>query len=162
MIPSEQVSHTTLSGHRAQRLTPVTAIGLRISAEDTSLSGVFIPKDTMIGANVINAHFDSKAWGDSTHAFDPYRFLKIEEEQGKRIQLPTSTINTMTFGYGRHACPGRFFAAQEMKLLMAYFLFYYDLKLDTKNGEKPRNFWFGMGNVPNGTASVLMRRRKVE
>lgn len=141
-------------------MTTHVAIGLRVAVEDCSLSGAFIPKGTTIGANMLNAHFDSGAWGDSAYDFDSYRFIKLEEEQGRRIQLPTSTINTMTFGYGKHACPGRFFAAQEMKLLMAHFLHHYDLKLETKNGERPRNFWFGMGNVPNGTARVLMRRRK--
>ncbi|KAJ3547020.1 hypothetical protein NMY22_g1817 [Coprinellus aureogranulatus] len=136
-----------------------TVIGLRVAATDCTVSEVFIPKDTLIGAQMISAHFDNASWGDSAHEFDPYRFIKLEQEQGKRIQLPTSTVNNLTFGYGRHACPGRFFAAQEMKLLMAYFVHHYDLKLETKNGEKPKNFWFGMGNVPNATARVLMRRR---
>ncbi|TEB20019.1 cytochrome P450 [Coprinellus micaceus] len=135
-------------------------IGNRLAVEDCTISGTVIPKGTMVAANMVDAHFHPSMWGETADEFDPYRFIKLEEETGKVIKLPTSTLYTMTFGYGRHACPGRFFAGQEMKLLMAYFLHHYDLKLETKHGERPNNFWFGMGNVPNRSAKVLMRKRK--
>lgn len=135
-------------------------IGNRLAVEDCTIADTFIPKGTMVCANMVDAHFHPSMWGDNADEFDPYRFIKLEKETGKSIQLPTSTLYTLTFGYGRHACPGRFFAGQEVKMLMAYFLHNYDLKLDTKHGERPKDLWFGMANMPNGSAKVLMRRRR--
>jgi hypothetical protein len=34
---------------------------------------------------------------------------------------------SLTFGYGRHACPGRFFAANEIKMIMAEILLRYEI-----------------------------------
>lgn len=36
--------------------------------------------------------------------------------------------SSLTFGYGRHACPGRFFAVNEIKMIMATALLHYDMK----------------------------------
>jgi cytochrome P450 len=40
----------------------------------------------------------------------------------KTASLVTTSEAFLAFGHGRHACPGRFFAAQEMKLMLAYVL----------------------------------------
>jgi cytochrome P450 len=127
---------------------------------DCTLSGVFLPQGTMLGTNAIEAQFDEDVFGENALEFDPYRFVRIEEETGKKIQLPTSTLHTLTFGYGKHACPGRFFAAQEMKLLVAYFLIHYDLKLENPDGKRPKNLWLNAFNMPSSNARVLMRKRK--
>ena len=46
----------------------------------------------------------------------------------KNQSLVTVADNFLTFGHGRHACPGRFFASQEMKLLLVYILTHYDIE----------------------------------
>jgi cytochrome P450 len=130
--------------------------------EDFTLSGVFIPKGTTVGANMINAHFHPAMWGDNARDFDPYRFIRLEQDAGKLILLPTSTLHSLSFGYGRHACPGRFFAAQEIKLLMAYFLHYYDLELEGSNGARPKNSWVGNVSLPDMKAKVGIKRRREE
>ncbi len=38
-------------------------------------------------------------------------------------------VNSLQFGLGRHACPGRFFAVMELKLLLAHLVMNYDVKL---------------------------------
>ncbi|KAI0434628.1 cytochrome P450 [Xylaria sp. FL1042] len=64
------------------------------------------------------------------------------------------------FGLGKHACPGRFFAAQEIKLILSYLLLNYDIKL--RDGEsRPKPVVFMMTKSPRQTAEVLFRRRKV-
>ncbi|TGJ87898.1 hypothetical protein E0Z10_g821 [Xylaria hypoxylon] len=63
------------------------------------------------------------------------------------------------FGLGKHACPGRFFAAQEIKLILSYLLLNYDIKL--RDGEaRPNPVVFMMTKSPSQTAEVLFRRRK--
>lgn len=37
--------------------------------------------------------------------------------------------SSLTWGYGRHACPGRFLANNELKMILAHALINYDWKL---------------------------------
>ncbi|KAI0865730.1 cytochrome P450 [Xylaria cubensis] len=63
------------------------------------------------------------------------------------------------FGLGKHACPGRFFAAQEIKLILSYLLLNYEIKL--RDGEaRPKPMVFMMTKSPSQTAEVLFRRRR--
>ncbi|KAK7751248.1 hypothetical protein SLS62_006793 [Diatrype stigma] len=72
----------------------------------------------------------------------------------------TSIGDTNTsFGLGRHACPGRFFAAAEAKMILAHLLLRYDIKL--KEGEgRPRPMMFMMTKCPSPSAEILFKRRK--
>lgn len=64
----------------------------------------------------------------------------------------------MNFGAGKHACPGRFFAGNEIKMVLAYFLLNYDMKL--KDGEtRPKPMVMVMSKSPDPNAEVLFRRR---
>jgi cytochrome P450 len=67
----------------------------------------------------------------------------------------------LAFGHGRHACPGRFFAAQELKLLLAYILTKYEVELEDKgeDGGRVRNVWMGPNHVPPLKARVRVRRK---
>lgn len=79
--------------------------------------------------------------------FDPYRFLRMRqasnEEAGKH-QFVTLTKDLITFGYGRHACPGRFFAANEIKIIFCEVLRRFDV--ETREGGVgfmgERELWF--------------------
>ncbi|KAI0194619.1 cytochrome P450 [Astrocystis sublimbata] len=63
------------------------------------------------------------------------------------------------FGLGKHACPGRFFAAQEIKIILAHLLLNYEIKL--RDGEdRPKPMVFMMTKSPSQTAEVLFRRRQ--
>ncbi|KAI1150916.1 cytochrome P450 [Nemania diffusa] len=63
------------------------------------------------------------------------------------------------FGLGKHACPGRFFAAQEIKVILCHLLLHYEVKL--RDGEaRPSPVVFMMTKSPSQTAEVLFRRRQ--
>lgn len=73
----------------------------------------------------------------------------------------TSTLTTgptfLPFGHGRHACPGRFFIAVEVKLMLAYMTMRYEIEpLETR----PVNRWLGGIRLPPGKAAVRVKRRK--
>lgn len=55
--------------------------------------------------------------------------------------------------------PGRFFAANELKAMVAHVVMNYDVKLE-KEGEVPPPMWVATSLVPNPTASVYFRRRQ--
>lgn len=121
----------------------------------------------MLAANFLDAHFDKDVWsGEDPDTFDPYRFMKIQKETGRQWIITTTSPNILTFGHGRHACPGRYLAAQEMKLMMAYLVMKYDMKLPGSEGSKtpqrPGNLWIGNNSMPDPRVKVLLRRRRSE
>ena len=60
----------------------------------------------------------------------------------------------------QHACPGRFFASNEMKIALSHLLLKYDWELP-EDGESP--FWsFETNTMAKPKCKVNMRRRKEE
>ncbi|KAI7716663.1 hypothetical protein KC353_g5224 [Hortaea werneckii] len=53
------------------------------------------------------------------------------QEQPKRKQTATTQISSsfLSFGLGKHGCPGRFFAVQTLKLMLGYLVMRYDFEL---------------------------------
>lgn len=75
-----------------------------------------------------------------------------------RQQWATTSSDFLGFGHGRGACPGRFFAAAELKLMLAYIILHYDFEmLETR----PPNVWFAINRVPPMEQTIRIRRRKV-
>ena len=73
--------------------------------------------------------------------------------------FPTTSNEYLAFGHGRNACPGRFFAASELKLILAYALFNYDIKVTP--GRRPKNKWIGQNRIPPFEATIRIKRREV-
>lgn len=92
--------------------------------------------------------------------YDGYRFLKKRQEPGQehRHQFVTTTTDHFVFGHGVHACPGRFFAANETKILLVHLLMKYDWKLQSEG--RPKNFDNGTESIPNPMVELLFRSRK--
>lgn len=68
----------------------------------------------------------------------------------------------MHFGFGRQACPGRFFAANTIKAIMSRIIMEYDLKFeDSQVGCRPRNIVVGEHIFPNTKSAVLFRKREI-
>lgn len=99
---------------------------------------------------------------ENPEVWDPYRFLKLREnpEKETEAQLVTTSPNHLAFGHGAHACSGRFFATNEIKIIMCHLLVKYDWKLAPDTDISP--MCFGMTNAASPTAHVLMRRRTAE
>lgn len=55
--------------------------------------------------------------------------------------------------------PGRFFAANELKSLLAFIVLNYDLKLGG-DGQRPRNIYWALNVIPAPKGKVLFRRRE--
>lgn len=76
-------------------------------------------------------------------AFDGYRHLRLRQSArgfaGEKHQWISTTAAFLNFGYGRHSCPGRFMAAMEIKIIFAYLLTGWDLRLPEGTG-RPKTF----------------------
>ncbi|KAH6664961.1 cytochrome P450 [Halenospora varia] len=100
--------------------------------------------------------------------FDGLRFYKLREQPGKenRHQFVTTSEDSLNFGYGNHACPGRFFASNEIKIVLIEFLTNWefrllgDEKLEGGEEKRPVNYYSEAGVTPNPFAEIELRRRK--
>ncbi|KAK4497822.1 hypothetical protein PRZ48_010476 [Zasmidium cellare] len=127
-------------------------------------NGIHLPKGVRIGAPNVAIHRDPTYYPNPDE-FDAFRFAKARDsldEKGQVLEKRGQNIVTtgedfVAFGHGRHACPGRFFASQEMKLMLAYIVMNYDVKLP---GPRPRNMDIKINSVPPPKAQLMVRRRQ--
>jgi cytochrome P450 len=63
------------------------------------------------------------------------------------------------FGYGNHACPGRFMGIRIIKIILSRMLVEFDISWGRTNGEPPRFIMEGL-SVPSPTQTVTFERRK--
>lgn len=75
-------------------------------------------------------------------------------------QSITTGSENLSFGHGQHACPGRFFASNEIKVLLVEMLKRYDLALTTDGsvGTRPTSVISGISFSPDRTAKVHFGR----
>ncbi|KAG6848382.1 hypothetical protein H0H93_000731, partial [Arthromyces matolae] len=121
--------------------------------------GTVIPKGNSIAVPNFAMHHDERNYANA-NAFDPFRFSKLRELEGKGFsnhQMVALSHDYIVFGLGRHACPGRFFAVNELKALLAHTLLNYDVKFE--NGDQPYKVWFGLRVAANPKTTVMFRKR---
>ncbi|KAI9662176.1 MAG: hypothetical protein M1831_002872 [Alyxoria varia] len=75
---------------------------------------------------------------------------------GTPLELVKDENVFLGFGRGRYACPGRFFAAQQMKLVIAYLVQWYDVE---SMAERPKLDVMVEVRVPSQTSQIRVRRR---
>ncbi|KAF5024598.1 hypothetical protein F66182_3361 [Fusarium sp. NRRL 66182] len=146
----------------SQRMKPISVASMRrFTTANVQLSdGTVLPKNKL---TLVSSH---KHWDESSYqnpnTFDGYRFYKMRQQSGNehRAQLVSVSPDHMGFGYGLHACPGRFFASEEIKLAMCHILLKYNLKPVPGTDMKPRSN--GLNMNANPTARLLIQRRKEE
>ncbi|KAJ7269680.1 cytochrome P450 [Mycena rebaudengoi] len=142
------------------RFRPGAAIGVmrKVLKDFTFADGTTVPAGTFMGAPMLAEHMEEGNYEDA-HKFDPYRFarMRTKEGHGTLHQMVALSPDFMVFGAGRHACPGRFFAVNEIKLMLAHVLLTYDVKL--RDGVRPADEWTFTVMNANSKAEVLFRRR---
>ncbi|KAL5878018.1 hypothetical protein ACKVWC_007161 [Pyricularia oryzae] len=146
----------------SQRIRPsMNTYFLRKVHEDMTLSDGFkIKKGSKISTDgTIMTHED--VYPDP-YRFDPYRFIEMRQNGNEnQAHLVSCTPTHFGFGHGVHACPGRFFAANEVKIALAHILLKYDWKL-AEGSEKYQPVERGINYAVNPNIKFLIRRRKEE
>lgn len=153
-------------------MNPVTA--LRMVMDPITLStGHRLPKGTRFafGARAVQMSPQSQAYSPEynppenkpPHEFDGFRFYRLRKMAGKENKHLFVTVSpeSLTWGYGNHACPGRFFADNELKVILIELLRKWEFRVadPTKtNSESLRKVRELFVVVPK-SAEVEMRRR---
>ena len=106
--------------------------------------------------------FNAKTYQDP-RKFDVERFLKLRSRPGEenRHQFVTTSVEHMGFGHGAHACPGRFFASNEMKIALCFLLLKYEFRF-ASGRPGPKNFHFEIHESIDPNLTIELRRRREE
>ncbi|TFK47078.1 cytochrome P450 [Heliocybe sulcata] len=133
----------------------------RIALKDFTFSdSTFIPKGTSIAACATPVHMDPSVYPEP-EKFDAYWFYRMMQRDGEANQhlVVKTSLEYLPFGHGSHACQGRFFAANQLKLMIGHLLLNYDIELETP-GVVPQQIWFEAAVLPHQTANILYRKRQ--
>ncbi|KAH8819202.1 cytochrome P450 [Xylogone sp. PMI_703] len=144
-------------------------------------NGMHLPQGSTVSTLVWPVHRD-EAYYPRANTYDPFRFSRDRESAGNgsangfpegdkststnsgttstkglAATIATTSDHFLAFSHGRHACPGRFFAAAELKLMLAYIVTHYDVEPITN---RPENQWIASSVIPPTKATIRIRRRK--
>lgn len=131
--------------------------------------GTHLPAGTNIIAPQAGMSRDERVFPDPD-TFDAFRFYRLRENErdeagqasnsGNKWLFTSISDNNVNFGAGKHACPGRFFAGNEIKLILAFFLLRYEIRLKAGE-ERPKSMAYVMTKSPNMNAELEFKRRTV-
>ncbi|MCJ1475959.1 hypothetical protein MMC13_004623 [Lambiella insularis] len=140
----------------------------------TMANGLHLPKGAHVGIASYGTRFNEQYY-ENSRDYDAFRFSRQRQEllrstaklsdgkeapailKQKNLALVTTTEDFPQFGHGRFACSGRFFAAAEMKLMLAYMVLNYDIE---PLAERPPGEWLGDTILPPRKAKIWVRRRQ--
>ncbi|OMP86157.1 Ent-kaurene oxidase [Diplodia seriata] len=150
----------------SQRLHTVGALSMnrRVEQAMTLSDGTHLPRGALLGIPTITMRDPGGRWGPSAARFVGDRFLKLREQSStggsNRWQFVSTSADHMGFGYGRQACPGRFFAAAQIKVSIVHLLLNFDWRWEEGKGQ-PQSV-IQSEHIPDPEAEILFRRRTPE
>lgn len=140
---------------------------------------IHLPTGTNVGSSAYSIHHDTAFYNDP-YSYSPFRFsepreqaareaAKAGEEGDMQKELETavgkdktSSMNQTTetflaWGHGRKACPGRYFATDVIRLMIAAMVKDYEIE---PLGPRPKNKWILETIIPQAGAKLRIRRRQ--
>ncbi|KAJ7205715.1 cytochrome P450 [Mycena pura] len=153
----------------SQRLIGIVAMLRRVVAKEgfRLSNGTVLPYGSYLSVAARASQHDPANYTNADK-FDGFRFAREREAQRTNEDLNkdvfkrrmTSTApDHLAFGMGKHACPGRFFAATELKAMLAHLVINFDIKAEVE-GVRPPNSEFAARTSPNSKGKVLFRKRQ--
>ncbi|KAI8144471.1 cytochrome P-450 cyp509A1, partial [Fennellomyces sp. T-0311] len=121
---------------------PIASIVGRKAAQDTELSGVFIPKGTRVVCNLYEVHHNPTVWNDPEE-FEPERFAP----GGEADQLAKTGLAWIPFSNGARQCIGMNFSMTEQRVLLSMLLRKYEFELPKDSIHRQRVVSRGNVNI---------------
>lgn len=163
----------------SMRLTPFASIGLPRTVMDphgisleSPTGKINVPQGTVIAVPMDPIHKDETIYPEARR-FNPLRFTQPDANRdifdhfnpgndgdapAPRKASSTATLDNafLGFGFGKFACPGRFFALNELKLFVAHMVLNYDVECLDRRPELTDVIWL---KVPYNDGRVRVRKR---
>lgn len=127
----------------------------------TLQDGTHIGKGAYISLPVSNVPADPTICRNPGE-FDGFRFYNFRRqspENASRYQFTSTERYSLHFGYGRHACPGRFFASTQLKAVLAWIIRNWDIRFEDSVRQRPTNKVFGLDMGPDTRISLEFKLR---
>ncbi|KAJ3557278.1 hypothetical protein NP233_g11786 [Leucocoprinus birnbaumii] len=135
----------------------------KVMRDWTMTDGTVIPSGTYLGIATAAMNLDETLFPDAM-TFKGFRFAEMRQGDGDldsiKHQLVGLEMDQIIFGHGRHACPGRFLAINEIKTMFAHILMNYDVQLENGSKVRPPNMTAEASILPNQKAKLMFRKRK--
>jgi cytochrome P450 len=150
----------------SQRLNPHNQLTfdreIRAKGGLTLSNGVHLKRGARVAVAANQMALDPNIW-ENPDEFHGFRFAELRsasKEAANKFQFArTSLTDSMYFGHGRHDCPGRFFASNEIKTILAYLIHKYDIKAAPDSETRPSSIKFATRMGPNPAISIMIRER---
>lgn len=140
--------HTAIKALSVQVMQPV---GL-----DLKGFNIHLPQGSRISVSVWGIHHDEDVY-PAAYTYGAFRFVQNKEGRNKE-SLVSPAENYLSFGLGKHSCPGRNFAAIATKLFLAYLAVHYDVE-----ALHERPVFISLGHLPIPPVRGRLRiRRKMD
>ncbi|KAL4936871.1 cytochrome P450 [Aspergillus oleicola] len=157
----------------SQRVHPLNLVeGWRaVRKEFTFANGLKVPRGAQLAwplwglynssfTPVLSPSYNAGAGNPGPEIFDGFRFSKLRDchsPGGQKHSAVSTSEDSLNFGHGPHACPGRFFAIHEIKTLVVNILVDYDIRI--KDIAEPTHIMQGIHMMPNPAALVELKWR---
>ncbi|KAI8955130.1 cytochrome P450 [Xylaria longipes] len=148
----------------SQRRSPILLLGpQRAVLEPLTLKdSTHLPKGTRIcwaGAD----HANDPLITPNPEMFDPMRSFRIRHSsttQMNKHRAGQTSSDNLTFGSGKFACPGRHFAVNVIKLIVARLITHCDLKFPDSVTSRPQNIYTDEFALVDPKVKIMMRLRQ--
>ncbi|KAJ7839961.1 hypothetical protein B0H14DRAFT_2587708 [Mycena olivaceomarginata] len=133
------------------------ALARRVKVDDFTLpNGLAVPKNSTIGVSMDGIHFDEEYYDRPTEAL-------ASDEPRVNVDLVTISVHWLPFShvvsFSFFFCPGRFFPANNVKMILAQLLFDYEIE---PFAARPPNFAIGDMSVVPVDATMVIRKRELK
>ncbi|OJJ05788.1 hypothetical protein ASPVEDRAFT_32144 [Aspergillus versicolor CBS 583.65] len=150
LVESQRINPPILLRPQRLALTPLTL-----------KDGTHIPKGAMV-AWAGHHHANDPSIAPEPEVFDPMRnYRKRHANNGENMNkfvAGQTDINSLSFGYGGQACPGRYFAVSEIKMILARLLVELDFAYP-EGKSRPQNMFADENVFMDPKAKLMMRKR---
>ncbi|THC98755.1 hypothetical protein EYZ11_001734 [Aspergillus tanneri] len=148
----------------SQQLNPVgCGFNLLVTVQRSTVrpytfsDGLYLPANTFLSFPTYEFTHDEETY---PKPFDGLRFYRMREEgDPSKFYFATVSNDSTNFGAGFHACPGRFFVAHELKIIISELLTSYELKF-ASGTERPPDYCHDFMIMPNMQTEVLVRQKQ--
>ena len=124
--------------------------------------GTTLPRGTYITMPSVPISRDPDIF-HSPEEFNGFRFFEkrtSSKSEAYRHQFATIGPESIAFGFGKTACPGRFFAGVQIKAVLANIILNYDISFPAGQSERPENHYKGGLIRPDPNQKIVFKPRK--